>query len=196
MIEVSLNSVEKYYGANQVLKDVTFQILQGDRAGIVGRNGSGKTTVFKIISDVEKCDGGTFSIRKGAHVGCLEQIPNYPHEFKVIDVLNMAFRNELSIQSSIRKLEEKMSSVKGGELDAIMKRYGELQDCFESSGGYDIEEKLSKVCNGLGIDEKFKDMYFKDLSGGEKTSVLLGKVLKELNLELQPFQYHESRYVI
>jgi len=72
-----------------------------------------------------------------------------------------------------------MSSVKGQELNAIMKKYGELQDSFERQGGYDIEEKLSKVCNGLGIDEGFKNMYFKDLSGGEKTSVLLGKVLLE-----------------
>jgi len=179
MIEVSLNGVQKYYGANQVLNDITFQILKGDRAGIVGRNGTGKTTVFKIISDIEKCDRGTFSIRKDAKVGCLEQIPNYPSEYKVIDVLNIAFQNELNIQSSIRKLEEKMSSVKGQELNAIMKKYGELQDSFERQGGYDIEEKLSKVCNGLGIDEGFKNMYFKDLSGGEKTSVLLGKVLLE-----------------
>ena len=179
MIEVSLNGVQKYYGANQVLTDITFQILKGDRAGIVGRNGTGKTTVFKIISDIEKCDRGTFSIRKGATIGFLEQIPNYPNEFKVIDVLNMAFQNELSIQSSIRKLEEKMSSAKGEELDSIMKKYGELQDSFEHQGGYDIEEKLSKVCNGLGINERFKNMYFKDLSGGEKTSVLLGKVLLE-----------------
>ena len=179
MIEVSLNGVQKYYGANQVLTDITFQILKGDRAGIVGRNGTGKTTVFKIISDIEKCDRGTFSIRKGATIGFLEQIPNYPNEFKVIDVLNMAFQNELSIQSSIRKLEEKMSSAKGEELDSIMKKYGELQDSFEHQGGYDIEEKLSKVCNGLGINERFKNMYFKDLSGGEKISVLLGKILLE-----------------
>ncbi|MBU5675320.1 ABC-F type ribosomal protection protein [Alkaliphilus sp. MSJ-5] len=179
MIEVSLSGVEKYYGVNQVLKDITFQVLQGDRAGIVGRNGTGKTTLFRIISGVEKCDRGVLSIRKGSQIGWLEQISNYPLEFKVIDVLNMAFHKELSIQSAIRELEEKMCFAKDQELDAIMKKYGELQDSFESQGGYNIEEKLSKVCDGLRIDEKFLNMSFKDLSGGEKTAVLLGKILLE-----------------
>ena len=179
MIEVSLSGVEKYYGVNRVLKDITFQVLQGDRAGIVGRNGTGKTTLFRIISGVEKCDRGVLSIRKGSQIGWLEQISNYPLEFKVIDVLNMAFHKELSIQSAIRELEEKMCFAKDQELDAIMKKYGELQDSFESQGGYNIEEKLSKVCDGLRIDEKFLNMSFKDLSGGEKTAVLLGKILLE-----------------
>ncbi len=179
MIEVSLSGVEKYYGTNQVLKDITFQVLQGDRVGIVGRNGTGKTTLFRIISGVEKCDRGVLSIRKGSQIGWLEQIPNYPQEFKVMDVLNMAFHKELSIQSAIRELEEKMCFAKGQELDVIMKNYGEFQDSFESQGGYNIEEKLSKICDGLGVDEKLKNMSFKDLSGGEKTTVLLGKILLE-----------------
>lgn len=179
MTEVALSGVEKYYGANQVLKNITFQVSQGERAGIVGRNGTGKTTLFRIISGVEKCDRGVLSIRKGSQIGWLEQISNYPLEFKVIDVLNMAFHKELSIQSAIRELEEKMCFAKDQELDAIMKKYGELQDSFESQGGYNIEEKLSKICEGLRIDEKFLNMSFKDLSGGEKTTVLLGKILLE-----------------
>ncbi|ABR47650.1 ABC transporter related [Alkaliphilus metalliredigens QYMF] len=179
MIEVSLNGVGKYYGANQVLKNIEFQILKGERVGMVGRNGTGKTTIFKIISGVEKCDGGVFSIRKGAQIGWLEQTPEYLLEFKVIDVLNMAFHKELSIQQSIRELEEKMCFAKGKDLELIMGKYAELQEAFESQGGYNIEEKRSKICEGLGIGEKFKNMQFNDLSGGEKTSVLLGKILLE-----------------
>ncbi|MBS4536370.1 ABC-F type ribosomal protection protein [Clostridium sp. D2Q-14] len=179
MLEVSLSGVEKYYGANRVLKGITFQVLRGEKVGIVGRNGTGKTTLFKIIAGIENCDEGSISISKGSQIGCLEQIPNYPKGYRVIDVLNMAFHYELNIQSILRELEEKMSYTKGEELNSMIQRYGELQNIFESKGGYKIEEKLSRLCDGLGLDKKFLNMKFKDLSGGEKTTVLLGKILLE-----------------
>ncbi|WP_313757267.1 ribosomal protection-like ABC-F family protein [Tissierella sp.] len=179
MIEISLNNVEKYYGADQVLKDITFQVLKGEKVGIVGRNGTGKTTLFKVIAGMENYDKGLISVSKGSQIGYLEQITNYQDEFRVIDVLKIAFHNEFKILSNLRELEEKMSNVGGNKLESIIEKYGELQNLFESKGGYEIEEKLSKVCNGLGLNEKILNAKFKDLSGGEKTTVLLGKILLE-----------------
>lgn len=179
MIEISLNNVEKYYGANQVLKGITFQVLKGEKVGIVGRNGTGKTTLFKVIAGMENYDKGLISVSKGSQIGYLEQITNYPDEFRVIDVLKIAFHNEFKILSNLRELEARMSNVGGNRLESIIKKYGELQNLFESKGGYEIEEKLSKVCNGLGLNEKILNTKFKDLSGGEKTTVLLGKILLE-----------------
>ena len=179
MIEISLNNVEKYYGASQVLKDITFQVLKGEKVGIVGRNGTGKTTLFKVIAGIENYDKGLITLSKGSQIGYLEQIPNYPDEYRVIDVLKRAFQNEFKIQSMMQELELKMSNIEGRELDFTIKRYGELQNLFESKGGYEIEEKLSKICNGLSFNEKFLNRKFKDLSGGEKTTVLLGKILLE-----------------
>lgn len=179
MIEIALNGVEKYYGVNKVLEDITFQVLKGEKVGIVGKNGAGKTTLFKILAGMDNCDRGLVTISKESQIGCLEQIPNYPEEYRVIDILNMAFRDELSIQSSLRELEKKMSNVEDQELDSIIQRYGELQNSFEAKGGYKIEEKLSKVCEGLGLDKEYSNLKFQDLSGGEKTTVLLGKVLLE-----------------
>ena len=179
MIEISLNNVEKYYGASQVLKDITFQVLKGEKVGIVGRNGTGKTTLFKVIAGIENYDKGLITLSKGSQIGYLEQIPNYPDEYRVIDVLKRAFQNEFKIQSMKQELELKMSNIEGRELDFTIKRYGELQNLFESKGGYEIEEKLSKICNGLSFNEKFLNRKFKDLSGGEKTTVLLGKILLE-----------------
>jgi len=179
MIELSLNNVEKYYGANQALKDLTFQVSKGVRVGIVGRNGTGKTTIFKVITGIENYDNGIISIRKGSSIGYLEQIPDYPSEYRAKDVLNEAFRDLLELQSTLRELEVKMSTVEGGELNYTIKKYGDLRDIFETKGGYEIEEKMSKVCNGLGFNQDFLNMEFNDLSGGEKTTVILGKILLE-----------------
>ena len=146
MIEISLNHVEKYYGASQVLK--------GEKVGIVGGNGTGKTTLFKVIAGIENYDKGLITLSKGSQIGYLEQIPNYPDEYRVIDVLKRAFQNEFKIQSMMQELELKMSNIEGRELDFTIKRYGELQNLFESKGGSEIE-KLSKICNGLSFNESF-----------------------------------------
>lgn len=177
MIEVALNSVGKYYGANKVLEDITFEAKTGERLAIVGRNGTGKTTVFKIIAGIEDYNGGQLFIRKGATIGYLDQIPNYPENFRVIDVLNTAFQEEFKVRQQMRKLEDEMSKANPNELEIIMKRYGELQSKFEHMGGYDIEEKISKISSGLKITEEFKQREFEYLSGGEKTTVILGKIL-------------------
>ncbi|WP_432405908.1 ribosomal protection-like ABC-F family protein [Wukongibacter sp. M2B1] len=177
MIEIGLKNVEKYYGANKVLEDISFEIQSGEIVGILGRNGTGKTTIFKIISKIESYDGGTLSIRKGATIGYLDQIPEYPEHYRADDVLNEAFRNVLSIKENLRSLESEMTRIEDGKLEGIMKKYGDLQMEYENSGGYEIEEKISKICTGLKIDNKFRERLFNTLSGGEKTTVMLGKIL-------------------
>ncbi|WP_425447594.1 ribosomal protection-like ABC-F family protein [Dethiothermospora halolimnae] len=179
MIELSLNKIKKYYAANKILDDVTFEAKSQERIAIVGRNGTGKTSIFKIISGIEKYDGGIMAIRKGAKIGYLDQIPDYPKEYRVIDVLNKAFDSIFDIKSKMSKLEKEMGEQSKGNIEKIMKEYGKLQSQFEHKGGYDIEEKISKVCVGLKIDEDFKNRKFVNLSGGEKTTVILGKILLE-----------------
>lgn len=177
MIELSLNQIVKYYGATKVLEDITFEAKTGERIGIVGRNGTGKTTIFKVISAIEEYNGGTMSIRKGSTVGYLDQIPEYSEGYRVIDVLNTAFKKTFKIKSKMQDLEKKMSSTSGNELNSIMKKYGELQNIFEHMGGYEIDEKISKVSSGLKLSDEFKEKKFINLSGGEKTTVILGKIL-------------------
>jgi len=177
MIELALKNIEKYYGGNKVLDGITFEVHQGDRIGVLGRNGSGKTTIFKIISGMENYEGGTLSIRKGATIGYLDQIPSYTEDYNVIDVLNEAFKELFTLKQEMQKLEIKMANATQKELDIIIKKYGKIQIEFESKNGYSIEEKLGKICTGLKIDEDFKERRFNSLSGGEKTTVILGKIL-------------------
>lgn len=177
MIELALNEIQKYFGAVKVLENITFEVHSNDKVGIIGRNGTGKTTIMKIIAGLERQDGGTIAIKKGSTVGYLDQIPDYPSHYSVSDVLNTAFEKQYKIREDMRRLEWEMGSKEGSELDIAVRRYGEIQQLFEHSGGYDIEEKMSKVCIGLKIDGEFEKRIFYTLSGGEKTTVILGKIL-------------------
>ena len=94
----------------------------------------------------------------------------------VVDVLNMAFEEAYSVESEIKSLEKSMALLSGAELEKALKRYSKLQAHYDSIGGYDIEEKLSRVCTELKINESFCKMNFNLLSGGEKTRVMLERM--------------------
>lgn len=177
MIEIALKDIEKYYGANKVLENISFEATSGEKIGILGRNGTGKTTIFKIISGIEDCNGGSLSIRRGSNIGYLDQIPEYPENYRSIDALNDAFKNVFDIKEKMIILEKKMTNLQEKNLDSIMKEYGLLQVEYENKGGYEIEEKISKICTGLKIDEELKERLFSTLSGGEKTRIVLGRIL-------------------
>ena len=191
MFELSLISVKKYMDATLVLKNISFQVYAGEKVGIVGVNGSGKSTILKLIAGVlpmNYCIGypGATSpgydegfIRKPREATCayLEQIPKYEDGIKVIDVLKLAFEEVYSIENKMRELEEKMKFLEANNLEKALKQYSELVELYEAKDGYNTEEKLSKICTGLKLDENFLNKEFNLLSGGEKTTVVLGKLL-------------------
>ena len=180
MIELSFNNIVKYLDSTQVFKGISFQIYDRERVGIVGANGSGKSTILKIIAGIEELtrdDKGTIAIPRGATIAYLEQIPNYNEGVTVKEVLNQAFGELHSIESNIKALEERMELIEGDELERALKEYSRLQQQYEVKGGYEQDEKLSKVCQGLNLTENFINKEFNILSGGEKTTVILGKIL-------------------
>lgn len=179
MIELALNNVEKYFGATQVLKNITFEAQGGEKVGIVGRNGSGKSTILKIIAGIEKADKGTVILKRGATIGYLDQIPNYDESFTVAKVLDTAFSNLKKIEDEMKALEISMHSLKEYQLEKTLKQYSYLQECYEAKGGYETEEKYSKICAGFKFTEDFLNKLFYKLSGGEKTTVILAKMLLE-----------------
>jgi len=177
MIELALNKLQKYYGATKVLDDITFEVQTGEKVGIVGSNGCGKSTLLKVIIGSEGYEDGSMSFKKGATLGYLEQMPIYPDDFKVIDVLNLAFENIDNIYKELEILEKQLSNVDEANMDRVLNKYSKVQVLYESLGGYEKEEKLSKVCTGLKINNSFKEKLFSELSGGEKTTIILGKIL-------------------
>ena len=191
MFELSLNGVKKYMDATLVLKNINFQVYAGEKVGIVGVNGSGKSTILKLIAGIEPMnyypgypqtssygyDEGFINKPREATCAYLEQIPEYPNNLKVIDVLNLAFEEIHSIEKEMRRLEEEMKILKDTDLEKALKQYSDLVQMYEVKGGYEIDEKLSKVCTGLKFDDSFLNKAFDLLSGGEKTTVVLGKLL-------------------
>jgi ATP-binding cassette, subfamily F, member 3 len=191
MFELKLNGIKKYMDSTLVVRNITFEAYEGDKLGIVGANGSGKSTILKLIAGIEPMhyypgypqtsspgyDEGLIHLPSGATAAYLEQMPSYPKGLKVSDVLNLAFEEIDGIENQMRELEEQMITLEDAPLEKALKRYSELVQLYEVKGGYDREEKLGKVCTGLKFNERFLNQDFDLLSGGEKTTVGLGKLL-------------------
>lgn len=175
MIEIALQEVEKYYGSNHVLRGVSFEVRSGDRLALLGQNGAGKTTVFNIINGSEGCDAGTISIRKGAKVGTLAQFGEFPDSWTVTDVLYSAYGDLFELQQRLRQLEECLAQA--GDRTKELQEYCRLQPLFEARQGYAMEENMAKVCTGLSFSASFLQLNFGLLSGGERTKVMLGRLL-------------------
>lgn len=176
MIEIALRDVEKYYGANRVLKGITFEVNQGEKIGLLGRNGAGKTTLFRLLANMDSLDEGSISIRKGAVIGMLDQIPYFPETSTVHDVLYSAFADLTEIRNQMKQLEQLM---KHQATEELLNSYGYLQQLFEDNDGYSMEENMNRIRTGLKISDAMAEKEFALLSGGEKTRVMLGKLMLE-----------------
>mgnify|MGYP002587640007 FL=1 len=178
MIDIGVTGLVKSFDLEKkILDGLTFQIDTGERVGILGRNGAGKTTLFKILTGELDYDEGEVFIAPGKRLGLISQIPVYPAEYTVEDVLRTAFSRMERLKGEMDALAEKMAA--GDSSAAILKRYGDLSARFEGLGGWDTDTAVSKVANGLTIDDSMRSRLFSELSGGEKTRVNLGRLILE-----------------
>ena len=169
MTELSLNNIEKTFGFKKVLNGFDLELQTGERVALIGPNGSGKTTIFKMIMGEEIQSNGQISIRKGATIGFLSQIPpKYPDDMTVKDIIIQGKSQLIEIEEKLRKLEEKMGTCSSEQMESILKSYGQLQEVFENLGGYQLESDISRVCEGFKISTEMMDRKFSSLSGGEE----------------------------
>lgn len=177
MIDISVRDLTKAFEVNKnILDGLTFQVQHGERVGILGRNGTGKTTLFRLMVGELTEDKGEIDIARGKRLGLVSQIPHYPDGYTVEDVLATAEERLNAMQSRMRRLEEQMSV---SDDRALLSEYDELLSRFESLGGYDAEVRRSKVANGLDIPPAMREQLFDSLSGGEKTRVNLARLILE-----------------
>ncbi|GAA0321696.1 ABC-F type ribosomal protection protein [Bacillus carboniphilus] len=177
MIICAAHEVSKMFGGTKIFEQLSFEIHENDRVGLVGRNGSGKTTIFKLLAGLETVDEGQIHIKKGCKVGYLAQIPAFPSEYSVYEVLSTAFAQLKEMETKLKELEGWMSTETDEQkLDNTIQEYGRIQDQFSGLGGYEMEANIQKVANGLKV-EHLLNSDFKSLSGGEKTKVGLGLIL-------------------
>jgi ATPase subunit of ABC transporter with duplicated ATPase domains len=177
MIICAVNEISKSFAGTFIFENLSFEIHEGDRVGLVGRNGSGKTTVFQLITGIEKPDQGAVHIKKGSKIGYLSQIPSFPESMTVEDVLLTAFTEARELETKMKVLEQGMSTEENkAKLQMLLQEYGTIQEQFSLIGGYEMKSEMMKVALGLQI-ESFLYQPFANLSGGEKTKVCLGLIL-------------------
>ncbi len=170
MIDIDIQHLQKYYGDKPVLTDVTFTVQAGEHIGLLGANGVGKTTLFRLLSGEEASDGGSFTMSKSA--GVLSQIPDVPDGFTAGDVINGAFE-------PLREMERRLAELEALDGGALTKEYGELVYRYEAAGGYETGLRLARVRQGLQIGDDLYHRRFSLLSGGEKTRVNLARLMLE-----------------
>ena len=177
MVDISVKNLNKFFviGEN-LLQDLSFEIEEGERVAILGRNGCGKTTLFKIITGEMDYDGGEVYVNPNKKLGMISQIPHFPLGYTVEDVLRSAFREILAAKKKMEVLEQAMEQ---GATQEQLKTYDSLVARFQAGGGYDMDVEVDKICNGLGITPAQRPQLFDSLSGGEKTRINLARLLLE-----------------
>ena len=181
MIVLSCKGISKSYGITEVLKDITFSINEGDKVGIIGANGEGKSTLFKILTRELSQDDGEVFIDKNKSLGYLSQHLDLESCNSIYDEMLLVFEDLQRLEKKIQDLEEKMNEPydesKADYHEKIIKDYGTAQDLYENRGGYTYKGEISRVVIGLGFTEDDFSKEIHTLSGGQKTRVALCKLL-------------------
>ena len=181
MIVLSCKNICKSYGITEVLKDITFSINEGDKVGIIGSNGEGKSTLFKILTKELSQDDGEVFVDKNKTLGYLSQHLALDSENTIYDEMLLVFDDLQRLEKKIADLEIKMNEPydvnNAAYHEKIIKDYGTAQDLYENRGGYTYKGEISRIVKGLGFTEDDFNKVISTLSGGQKTRVALCKLL-------------------
>ena len=177
MIDISVsNLVKSFEIGNNLLDGLSFQVEAGERVAILGPNGCGKTTLFRILTGALDYDEGQVTVAPGKRLGLISQLPVYPEGWTAEDVLRDAFRHVTAIRSQMEDLAEQMET---DSSPALLAEYDRLAADFERLGGYETDVQLNRVANGLQIGADMRAQDFESLSGGEKTRLNLARLILE-----------------
>lgn len=179
MTDISVNGLVKSFelGKN-ILDGLSFDIAEGERVGILGHNGCGKTTLFRILTGEIDYDEGAVAIASGKRLGLISQIPVYPDGWTTEDVLRDAHRELYAISARLDELAHEMEH---DQSDKLLSEYDRLTADFARLGGYDMDTDRNRVANGLDIPQSMREQPFDLLSGGERTRVNLARLILEKN---------------
>ncbi|QAA34201.1 ribosomal protection-like ABC-F family protein [Clostridium manihotivorum] len=181
MIVLSCKNIKKSFGIDEILKDVTFNINEGEKVGLIGANGEGKSTLFRILTREVYYDSGEVFIDKGSTLGYLSQHLDLDFENTIMEEMLTVFSDLINLEKKLQTLEEKMNEPydpsKQDYHDKLIKDYTQGQELYENRGGYVFRGEISRVLKGLGFVEEDFGKSINVLSGGQKTRVALCKLL-------------------
>ncbi len=171
-----LSEVHKSYGTQDVLRGVSLQVNPGEHVGLVGRNGSGKTTIFRLINNEEQPDRGDVIRARGVRLGLLAQHIHFEAGSTVHESALAAFGHLQQIEHEMHELEHRMGEA-ADDLDKVLERYSDLQHQFEREGGFEYAAKAEAILQGLGFDRTTWSLETEKLSGGQQNRLGLARLL-------------------
>ncbi|MGM0507874.1 MAG: ABC-F family ATP-binding cassette domain-containing protein [Fusobacteriota bacterium] len=184
MAVLQFNNIYKSYGGDYLLEDLNFSIDKGDKVGLVGLNGCGKTTLLKLIIGEENDDispasnkKGNIITKKNMEIAYLSQHVKFSGAETIFEEVMENFKHLEQDRLRIKKLNSQISKASGKELEKKMKEMSELTHRYEFEEGYEIEYKVKQVLNGVGYKKDQYDLKVKNLSGGQKSRLALAKIL-------------------
>ncbi|KPU43803.1 putative ABC transporter ATP-binding protein YbiT [Oxobacter pfennigii] len=196
---LNVENVSHGFGARRILEDVSFRLLKGEHVGLVGANGEGKSTFLNIITGKLMPDEGKVEWCNRITTGYLDQHTILSRGVSIRDVLRGAFQHMFDLEKEMLTLYEKMAEASEEELSVMMEDVGQIQSTLENNGFYIIDAKIEEVANGLGLGEIGLDRDVADLSGGQRTKVLLTKLLLESPMILildEPTNYLDDNHIV
>lgn len=182
MLVLSCSNLSKAFGIDPILEDISFNVENGDKIGVVGLNGTGKTTLFNILAGEMSKDSGEIYIQKDTKIGYLKQNTSIESESTVFDETLTIFESLIEMEKDLRNLEDKIAK-EGKEngpserLDQVMAEYSNLSEKFTELNGYGYKSEIRGVLKGLGFEDDELDKSVNVLSGGQKSRLLLAKLL-------------------
>jgi ATP-binding cassette subfamily F protein 3 len=177
MALLTVNGLTKYYGADLIFQDVSFQVARGEQVALVGVNGAGKSTALKIIAGLEQADGGGVHLARGTRMAYLAQEVRFKGDHTLWQEMEAAFEHLTELQAEISTLEQALADTDAPDWEERMERYGELTARFEHAGGYQIDQRIERTVQGLGFSEAQYHQPLRQFSGGQKTRAGLAATL-------------------
>lgn len=177
MSVLNVENVSHGFGARTILEDASFRLLKGEHVGLIGANGEGKSTFLNIITGQLQPDQGKVTWSNRVTVGYLDQHAVLKKGMSIREVLRTAFDEMYKLEAEMIGIYDKMGDATPDELDKMMTDVGEIQDILDHNSFYMIDAKIEEIANGLGLRDIGLDKDVTDLSGGQRTKVLLTKLL-------------------
>jgi ATPase subunit of ABC transporter with duplicated ATPase domains len=195
---LTVKNVSHGFGDRAIFEDVSFRLLKGEHIGLIGANGEGKSTFMNIITNKLMPDEGTVEWSNRVRVGYMDQHIKLEKGSTIRDILKGAFKYLFDLEEELLAITEKMGEASPEELEKLLAVMGTIQDLLDHNGFYVIDAKIEEVAAGLGLRDVGLDKDVEDLSGGQRTKVLLAKLLLEVPDILlldEPTNYLDEQHI-
>ncbi len=179
MSQATLSNVSVQFGNRIILDGVDLTIQPETRIGLLGRNGTGKTTLLRVLAGVMQADTGSVTIQRGLRIGLLDQHPTFPEGVTAREVAQSAFARLDAMQQELDGLFDAMADAEGDMLDRLLQKQSDIQSAIEAEGGWSVEHRVDATLHGVGLPEELFDKPAAKFSGGERSRLALAKLLLE-----------------